>query len=195
MSIILKITRQAYNEMSAYIKYAKDEISGLGEVKKNGNCFTVEKIHLFKQIVTSCSTDLSGDAVHEMLYAALAGNVEPANLRLWWHSHVNMSTFWSGTDTATINEFSAPWMISIVGNKKGSMLCRFDLYEPIRLNIDEIPLQIEEKVDPELEARVREEIATKVFYPPPLPGLDCVHVPLLRPWPHGNHGQKGKKRE
>lgn len=41
----------------------------------------------------------------------------------WWHSHVNMGVFWSGTDMDTIRQIgSQGFVVATVFNKKNEML-------------------------------------------------------------------------
>jgi hypothetical protein len=60
---------------------------------------------------------LDQEAVSKLQYES---REDKGDLNFWWHSHVNMSAFWSGTDMATIKEFgSKGYLLATVFNKKG----------------------------------------------------------------------------
>jgi hypothetical protein len=88
--------------------------------------------------------------------------IDTSKLKLWWHSHANMGVFWSTTDENTIKLFDNGWMISLVGNKKGEILSRLDIYDPIRFTLGNLELKIIIETDPLLEKQIEDEIAEKV---------------------------------
>ena len=163
------ITPEAKSKLDLYIRLCPDEISGLGKVERFDNVFLVRDIYLLQQEVTAGSTDLDPEAVAKFLLKAVQDGIDTVTLSLWWHSHVNMGTFWSGTDTATIERFQNEAMLSIVGNKKGEYLTRLDIYNPFRFHFDELTLTVYNAVDETLEEVIKHEIKEKVskkFYVP-----------------------------
>jgi hypothetical protein len=180
------ITPAAKQKLDLYIQVSSVEISGLGTVTRLGNDFLVTDLHLFEQVCTGASTDLSQEAVSQFLLQSVMAGLDPSELKLWWHSHVNMSAFWSGTDDATAGSFGNGWMISVVGNKSGEYLCRLDLYEPIRLTLDGLRFEVRQEFDPELRAAIAAEVELKVRVPQPLitygqyQGIQPGDVPLPR---------------
>lgn len=156
------ISLEAKQKLDLYIKHTDSEISGLGEVKIFENNFLIKNIYLFKQECTGITTDLSQEDIAKFLLESVQLGVDPSGLKLWWHSHVNMETFWSPTDKGTAGKFGNGWMMSIVGNKKGDYLARFDLYSPIRLTIDNLKLEVFQSVSDELEEEIKKEIEEKV---------------------------------
>ena len=57
--------------------------------------------------------------------------------RLWWHSHVWGKARFSSIDVGYIEEFGGdtllpfnPYLISIVGNKRGHLTTRLDIFKP-----------------------------------------------------------------
>lgn len=162
---IIAITPNAKAKLDAYIGICKKEISGLGIVSKQPNWkFLIEDILLFNQEVTSGTTDLDEETLHQFLTEAAEQNLDPSVLKLWWHSHVDGSVFWSSIDTGTINKalLGDDWMLSIVGNKKGEYKCRLDTYDPVRVALDELPLQLQQVVDVGLWTQLKAEIKEKV---------------------------------
>ena len=160
---VVYISSVAKKKLDAYIRHCDYEISGLGIVDVHEDIITVEDVFIIKQSCTSGSTDIDDDAVAEFL----AQNIDWIDkMKLWWHSHCNMATFWSGTDTGTIEKFSNNWMLSIVGNKKGEYRCRIDIYDPFRITIDEIPMKyvhVEDDFDERIKAEVKEKVSATQF--------------------------------
>ena len=167
---IIVITPEAKAKLDAYIGICKQEISGLGIVSRHPNWkFLIEDIILFSQEVTAGTTDLDEETLHQFLTEAVNQNLDPSVLKLWWHSHVNGSCFWSGIDTGTIDKalLGDDWMLSIVGNKKGEYKCRLDTYDPVRIALDELSLQLQQTVDvglwKQLKAEVKEKVRKKKY--------------------------------
>lgn len=122
------ISPDAQAKINVYVNECPKEISGLGlvEERKDGT-FYISEIFLLEQEVSGTETDIEASAIAKLI---LEIGVEKAQkLRFWWHSHVNMGVFWSGTDHSCVEQLvsnaTSP-IISIVYNKKGESLCRVD---------------------------------------------------------------------
>lgn len=104
-------------EIMHYVDKATGEVSGLGRVQKTTNGdLMVTKVYLLDQENTGSSTDLDEDAVAKLMYES---REDEGDLNFWWHSHVNMGVFWSGTDMETIRQFGKNgYLLSTVFNKK-----------------------------------------------------------------------------
>lgn len=163
---VIFIMPEAKNFLDLYIKLCPEEISGLGEVRKIGDSFLIERVHLLEQVVSAASTDLDQGDVSNFMVDAIRRGIDTEKIKLWWHSHVNGSCFWSSVDDATMDRFQNGWMLAIVGNKHGEYKARLDLYEPLRLTIDEVPIQIYNEMDRALVAPVKAEIKKKVTIRP-----------------------------
>lgn len=154
-------------KMKYYIDLIDFEISGVGLVEKlpNKDLYVVD-LFLIKQVVSAAETKLDSKAVQDFMIEKMKDETFPMEkLRLWWHSHVNMGVFWSGTDKATMNalDLDLPednWFLSIVGNKQGLRKARVDIYAPFRMNVDDLEVVVGE--DLELEAQIEAEIQEKV---------------------------------
>ena len=170
--------------LDAYIQLCNQEISGLGTLRVVEGGFQVQEIALLEQVVTGASTDLDPAAVAGYMEAVMGRGDDPASIKLWWHSHAGMSTFWSGTDEATIRGFANGWMVSLVGNHHGEYMVRLDLYEPIRWVLNDLPLKVIQPRPTELEAAILAEIAAKVrrFVRPALPVLKVLKGPAPVNW-------------
>ncbi len=165
---IVFITPEARQKLDLYIQCAHGEISGLGEVIRLGNDFLIKDIYLFEQKCTSASTNLDPGDVSKFLSNYIQSGKDPSDLRLWWHSHDNMSTFWSGTDEATAERLGDEWMLCIVGNKNLDYLVRLDLYKPIRITLDGLKFMVHWCPNTNLQSEIEAEIKAKVKTPPPI---------------------------
>jgi hypothetical protein len=138
----------AREKLFHWVALAKGEVSGLGRVREfrddNGNLtgFMVDDIFLVKQKSTAATTELDDEAVAALLVDLDNGGMDVGDVRCWWHSHGSMDTFWSTTDDdCAAGLANSKYFISIVTNKKGALLCRVDIYEPVRVTIDEVPIE------------------------------------------------------
>jgi len=154
------IKGDVYRKICAYGDLCNSEISALGSVIIDGDRIIVDDIFLFDQVVTGTSTDISSESISMFICDYIKRGKDPSTLKFWWHSHVNMGVFWSGTDTGTIDRFSSDWMISMVTNKKGELKLRLDLFHPFRMYMDDLPLNVE--YDKTFNEAIRKEIDAKV---------------------------------
>lgn len=168
----LKITSDAYTKLWYFICECDQEITGFGKVRKTDeDMLEIFDIEIFPQEVSGTHATLDDEALAQFIADKVRAGEDIAAYRVWWHSHVNLEAFFSAIDTGTIDistEF--PYLISIVGNKKGVFKSRIDIFEPIRLTQD---LTLEISDDENVLEWVREEIAQKVetttFYQKQLP--------------------------
>lgn len=115
------LTPQVAKQIAFFVDKSNVEISGLGRVKRdqNGN-MVVSKVYLLEQENSGTSTDIDSQAMGKLQYETLADQEMHGDLNFWWHSHVNMGVFWSGTDTSTIQQFGKNgYLLATVFNKKG----------------------------------------------------------------------------
>ena len=121
MKMIIKPS--VYAKVMYLVDKCDKEISGLGRVKIIGNEVHVVDVYLLKQTVTGSTTDIDGEAVSKLMYECYKdGGIEQGELLWWWHSHVDMEVFWSGTDMATIKDFGGKGRIfATVFNKRRQM--------------------------------------------------------------------------
>ncbi|MDB5162182.1 MAG: hypothetical protein JWM52_690 [Candidatus Saccharibacteria bacterium] len=135
-----------YVEVSAWAKilgYArqsgKQEINGFGYVRHDGFDFivdTFEDIFITKQEVSGGAAEVSGD-VFALAVDRAAQDARQDELRLQWHSHVDMDAYFSATDTSNIENYGNAGMeyfLSLVVNKQGKLSARLDVFQPIRVS-------------------------------------------------------------
>lgn len=114
----IQIPRQVYAKVMHWINKSNDEVSGFGRATyhKETGVLWVHDAYLIKQRNGAAHTDIDGQSLAKLMFKTKDLEGE---LKWWWHSHVNMAVFWSGTDTATIKELASQgWMAATVFNKK-----------------------------------------------------------------------------
>src|SRR6185295_2738168 len=132
----------AMYKLRKFIDQSKDEISGLGIVEIRGNSPVVTDVFIGPQENTGGSTDMTD--IDSLLSYALEAGYAPENMRCWWHSHARMGTFFSPTDTDTIDKlgkYMGGWLLSICGNHKGEWACRLDFADPFKLMVTDMVVQ------------------------------------------------------
>lgn len=162
----VRVPEHVYAKMMGYIDAVDGEISGMGEVQKVGNTYTVTDIWLLKQENTGTSTRIDAVSLADLRAEVYSQGKAQDGFQLWWHSHANMDTFWSGTDKATMDMFMTdiPWMLFIVANKKRSFRARVQFKEPFNVAFEDIPVFVEtalaydkEEIEREVRAKVRDK--------------------------------------
>lgn len=119
----LYIPRKIMTKLMYWIDKAPGEIGGMGTIsyKEENNYFWLRDVFLLEQEVTGGTTDLDAVALGKLEADILKTKAE-GELNFWWHSHVNMSVFWSGTDESTIRQMGEQgYLVATVFNKKREM--------------------------------------------------------------------------
>lgn len=138
------IGRDAYDKIMHYVHKADFEVSGLGVVEVIDNVPVITDIMLLEQEGSAAETELDADSINKALYEHHKSG-EDGEIKFWWHSHVNMEVFWSGTDMKTIEQLTQNgWFIHGVFNKKNESKFAATSKEPFELFIDNIELEIDE---------------------------------------------------
>lgn len=113
--ISVEICAEVYEKVMHWIQKAKGEVSGLGKIEMVNGVFRVTSACLIQQKNTGASTEMTAEAIGKAMFEL---KDEPGHLNWWWHSHVDFSVFWSGTDMDTIHELGKHgWFLSTVLNK------------------------------------------------------------------------------
>jgi len=168
MKVIIPI--KLYQKLRHYVENTELEISGLGKVRSeyiNGETiFYVEDIRIFKQKVSGANTVLNRTDLGKFFSDLLSKGEKMSDWKLWWHSHNRMGAFFSGIDTATIEEWDSEmdshnYIISLVTNHKGDNLCRVDLFAPFRYEFDQVEFEVD-LGDKEMKEEIIKEIKEKV---------------------------------
>jgi len=138
------IGREAYDKIFYYVHKAKHEISGFGDVEIIKGVPTVTNIFLIEQENGAVETEMKAEAISKALYHHTISETMNGEMKFWWHSHVDMKVFWSGTDMDTINQLTQNgWWIHGVFNKKNEHRLSYSNLDPIPVFIDNIDLEID----------------------------------------------------
>ena len=115
----------------------KAEIGGfmIAKPDKDGNIIISEP-EILKQEVTGGTTEMDKVEIADY-YVKCAEKHGPDVRFVWWHSHANMSAFWSGTDTNTMKEYSSgDWSAFLVVNIRQEYKFRVCVWNPIEAHED-----------------------------------------------------------
>ena len=116
------ILPDARAKMEMYCELCEKEIGWLGFVKKYpGTGYLITDVVLLKQEVHATTTEIDPAALLDFWAATPAE--QQADIKLWGHSHVNMSPSPSGQDDSQMDYFKDgnDWFIRLITNKKGDM--------------------------------------------------------------------------
>ncbi len=163
------IAARAYHRLKVLLRLCPAEIVGLGYVTDHPKGFLIQDVFVLPQRVTDSDAELDPEALFGFLARFVAGGGDPSSIQFWWHSHGDGEVYWSETDLETIERFPGNRMISLVGNRKGELLCRLDLFSPLRERLVGLPLVLLDETAKEaavdldrLCEEIQEEIKTKV---------------------------------
>lgn len=163
------MTGRAFHRLKLLLRFCPAEIAGLGYVAPHPKGFLIQDVFVLPQRVTDADAELDPEALCGFLGRFVGDGGDPSSLQLWWHSHVDGEVYWSETDLETIDRFPGNRMISIVGNQKGELLCRLDLFTPRRERLNNLPLVLVQMTEEEaaldletLRQEALEEIRTNV---------------------------------
>lgn len=181
----------ALHKMNEYIRMCSDEISWLGTVSVNGNNVTINDVYIFEQEVSGTTTILDENSMTDFALKLLDnppdGDQQKAidiinTMRVWGHSHVNMGVSPSGQDDKTMDELRGnieptemPFMIRLIGNKKGDM--KIDIYYyAMGVTALDVPWQpVVQKFELSFADELKEKIKKKTYVATPYQHNSTVH--------------------
>ena len=149
--ISVHIHVDAWQSILHWIALAGDyEVSGLGLVEEERDeddrlvGYFVTDVFLPEQENGPASTELEPDSVAKLMLEVEEETGASDKLRFWWHYHPRgIGLMWSGTDDECVEELSnGEWFLSTVFNADMACRTRLDLYEPLRITVDQLPTQI-----------------------------------------------------
>lgn len=163
----LVITPGVWEKVMYWVRACPKEIGGMGKVVYDPatKAFTVTEAYLLHQEVTGSETELDDSSLATLMYET---RNDPGHLKWWWHSHVNMDTFWSGTDRSTIDTFGKRgWFTATVFNKSGkyrsalAFKAEHTLFGNTTVTYDDVTTHVQEVHNPS-HAAWEEEYKAKV---------------------------------
>lgn len=162
----IKVMPEAMYKMRYYIDKTDKEIGWLGYVNKiSDTLYVIEDVVLLKQRVHAATTEIDPAAIAELvteLCKTEEGREKYSKLKMWGHSHVNMSTCASGQDNAQMDDFANDtYFIRLIGNKKGEWnVCLYDYANNILWSELGLSYYLEVSVsDEELEADIKDKVS------------------------------------
>lgn len=172
----LKINAVPYATMYYATQAAVGEVQGFGKFRKDGDVYTVTEVIILSQTASGGYTSLDEEAMNEFLYRLASQGKDPSDFNFSWHSHAHMGVFWSGVDVADIGRLVGNReLISVVMNKEGAMLARYDCPE---FSLNKIPIAIVPTGMQDIQKDAYEQVKNKVgVYVHPV--VEGALVPLL----------------
>jgi len=183
--IRLFLLPEVEERMRHYTNLAAGEVSGLGTVEQFDGGFLVTDLFLPKQSCSPGGTELDQESVATLIMDLDEAGADAGSLRFWWHSHGALDVFWSRTDEECIDNLAnGDYVLSLVTNKKGHTLARLDIFKPVRVTIDQLPVSVRSTGATLLDA-CRQEIRERVNNIP-VPFAPAISFPAREPelFPH-----------
>jgi|GEM_PF-2086645 len=194
----IMIHKQAIAKMMAYVKNCTDEIGWLGTAIKKKGIYIIKDVYLFDQEVHSTTTEITSEGLGlfgEQLLTQPNGMEIWNELKVWGHSHVNMSVQPSGQDNKQMETFATgghDWFIRIIANKDKEL--KVDVYDfnngiifidchwETLLNTEEYTIQKQikelqkklseystsyfEEIENTIKPEILQKVKKKIFYTP-----------------------------
>lgn len=158
----LYIEPECRKKIQYWADAASGEVSGLGIVENIKGQMIVKEVFILEQECSGTDTELNPESISKLMTELMQTDKDPSKLKFWWHSHVNMGVFWSGTDDECAETLSKEFAFSTVVNKKGESKTRLDLYEPFRITVDNIRLIEVTAEDEDLKKQCEQDVKDKV---------------------------------
>jgi len=172
------IDRLAYEKIQIWIHMTDKEISGFGIVEIVNKVAFVKDVILLDQENHDIETEMKGNDICKAMTEFIQ-NGETAEMKFWWHSHVDMSCHWSPQDMETIKMLGKQgWFFHSVFNKDGESKTAFSDYsignnEELGLDYgifkDDIDLTIDSDLTQEFfdkcEAEYKQKVKEIVYKP------------------------------
>jgi proteasome lid subunit RPN8/RPN11 len=135
----VRIHRHALEKLLLYAERCPVEIGGLGTLVEDAEGLLVTDLFLLAQRVSASDTELDTEALFDFLARLVADGGDPAQVRVWWHSHADMDVTWSETDRMTIGSLPGDFWVALLVNRRREVACRLDAFVPRRQTWD-LPL-------------------------------------------------------
>lgn len=140
---IVNISRKNWNILQNYSRYAFDkhnsEIGGYLVVKRDPE---TKELYLDEPVILEQEISLGNTVIDKSALGVHLMKVKMKYLNeefyyCWWHSHHNMTAFWSGTDLDAIQQGkNSSYQFNLVINLKGEYVLRCNMWHPVEAYID-----------------------------------------------------------
>ena len=159
-----------------YVSLASGEVSGLGLVDEVEGGFLLTQVFLPRQECTAGGTELDQDWVAALMVTLEEEGIDSGKMKCWYHSHGSLDVFWSNTDHECVAGLANDnYFLSLVVNKAGDMLARLDVFRPVRITIDDVPVAVRSQGSDLLDS-CRKEFEDRVKE---VPGVLTARFPRL----------------
>lgn len=163
----LVIPIDKYRQIMAYVTLADGEITGFTEVEyqPEKNRFIVGDVYLLEQEAQPAEVEMSEEQIGKFMLERIEQGATQLP-RLWWHSHVNMAAFFSGTDTDTMAQFkNESYTVSLVLNKEQKVMANLNIWKPfpISTKIDVEVSVLYEEIPEELVQEVKDKVKERHY--------------------------------
>lgn len=166
-----RILKPCWDKIMGWAGACDTEVSGLGFVEKKDLTFTIVEVFLLKQLCGGSYTDLESDYYGKFGTQMISERMDDWNkysgLRFWWHSHVNMQPFWSGTDLSTIERLSKSgdrnaWGLSMVVNKEKKYRMMFE-HSAVGIRLDNLDVVLVDEQHSRFLEQCKKEVEEFVY--------------------------------
>lgn len=163
------ILPDARAKMEMYCELCEKEIGWLGFVKKfPGTGYLITDVVLLKQEVHATTTEIDPAALLD--FWAATPTEQQADIKLWGHSHVNMSPSPSGQDDSQMDYFKDgnDWFIRLITNKKGDInITIYDYANGIEIHDDALYTYNPKRAElrEAIQAEIKEKVKEKTYAP------------------------------
>lgn len=157
------IPLESYQKIMAYTELADGEITQFADISydKERNALVMGEVYLLKQKAGGAHVEMDEEIIADFNLQLIKRGVNQLP-RCWIHSHVDFDTFFSGTDTDTIDQLkNETFTVAIVVNKSRKMHALLRIWQPLVLTIDELPIEIDFNYG-EIPKVLRDEVKEKV---------------------------------
>jgi hypothetical protein len=187
----LYVTPECHNLITTLMGRVPIEFSMIGKLEPLQDGLILSQLHLPLQECTGSTTDINDSELMDL-------QSDHDGLNFWFHSHVNMPAFWSGTDEDTINKFSkGGFVLAMVMNKAGEYKISYqqngNKFFPAGVRIDNIKMEIIYPDYPITQAQIDEKVKVKVWKPTTLTGI--LDTENFKDWQNEPHDFNGKNRD
>lgn len=161
----LLIPVSSYERMMSYVLGCDTEITGFADIFYNEGIesLVVGNVYLLKQEATGVEVEMDDEAIAHFNDACLDAGMTQLP-QLWWHSHVNMQAYFSGTDAKAMEDLkNDSYSVALVLNKKYDMMATLRQYAPVDLKEDLEIMIIPDMIvpSPAILAEIAEKVSIK----------------------------------
>lgn len=207
VNLKLIIPLASYRKIMAYAQICDTEISGFADLEYNQerSALIVGNVYLLEQRAGGADVHMDEEEVSKFNIQRIKAGAEQLP-QLWWHSHVNMEAFFSGTDEATLKQLqNDTFIVALVVNKRKEMKAKAYIAtesvtkimgqiveEKKFIEVDPLQVSIEleyERIPEALKKEVEKKVKARVYETPKLP----YKSPYVWDLEDGPYGEKNRR--